>query len=96
MSILQILAPFLAAGVGMAAAYGVTHSDDFKKRIHFVERDNLSSELEDLEIDIQGMETCEECGDEIPTKDVGAFVRVDGHYKAVCDKPKCLDTYDIE
>lgn len=96
MSSLQVLAPFVAAGIGTAAAYGATHREELTKRIHFVQEDNLSSELEDLDIEIDATETCVECGDEIPKDDIGAFVRVDGGYKAVCDKPKCLDTYDID
>lgn len=95
MSSMQILAPIVGAGIGIAAAYGATHKP-WKKRVHFVERDNLESELEELDIEISGVETCELCGDEIPVEDIGAIVLDEGEYKIICDKPKCLDTYDVE
>lgn len=74
-------------------AYGVTHRN---RRIHFVERDNLKTELDNLNITLKHAEMCVECGEELEPADVGAVVREDGVYKAVCNKPKCLDTYDIE
>lgn len=95
MSSLEILVPLAGAGIGMAAAYGATHKP-WSKRIHFVERDSLQSELEDLDVDVAGSETCVECGDEIAPDEIGAVVRVDGEYQVVCDKFECLDTYDVE
>jgi hypothetical protein len=93
MSSFLILAPFFGAGIGLAAAYGITQKD---RRIHFVERDNLNEEVEDLDIEIKSSETCVECGDEVNPENVGALVRDNGEYRVVCDKAKCLDTYDIE
>ena len=92
---IEILVPIIGAGFGMAAAYGATHKP-LSKRIHFVSRDNLKSELEDLEINIESGETCVECDDEIGTDEIGAVVREKGEYKIVCNNPKCLDTYDVD
>lgn len=89
-----ILAPFMAVGIGTAAAYTATHRD-WNKRIHFVKRGNLQSELSNLEIDIEEAETCVECGDEIQPEDIGAVIRVDSGYRIVCDKRMCLDIHDI-
>lgn len=93
MSSLQILAPLAGVGIGMAAAYGVKRRN---RRIHFVEQENLQNELDHFDIDVGPAETCVECGDELEPDDVGAVVRVEGEYKLVCQKPTCLDTYDIE
>lgn len=90
---LLVLAPLIGIGIGLVAAVGVTRRN---RRIHFVERDNLESELDDLDVSIGGAETCVECGDELDPKDVGAIVRKDGEYRVVCNKPACLDTYDVE
>ncbi|MFP9192993.1 hypothetical protein ACLI4Q_15235 [Natrialbaceae archaeon A-CW1-1] len=94
MNSLLALLPFIGAGVGMAAAYGVTHRP-FNKRIHFVKRENLQSQLDDLDIEVEGSETCLECGRQIQQNNIGAIVQHEGDYKAVCDKTICLDTYDI-
>lgn len=88
-----VLAPFIGAGIGMAAAYGVTKAN---RRVHFVERDNLNQELDNLDIQVSPGETCVVCGDELDPDDVGAIVRDEGQYKTVCNKPTCLDTYDID
>lgn len=88
-----VLAPFIGAGIGMAAAYGVTRASS---RIHFVERNNLTEELDNLDIQVGSAETCVVCGDELVPEDVGAIVQEGGDYKAVCNKPTCLDTYDID
>lgn len=74
-------------------AYGVTHKN---RRIHFVERSNLKTELNKFDITVGPAETCVECGDELDPEDVGAVVREDGEYSVICNKQKCLDTYDIE
>lgn len=87
------LVPLVGVGVGLATAYGVTHRD---RRIHFVERKNLETELTNLSIDVNRAETCIECGDEIDPEDIGAIVRENGGYRTVCEKQKCLDTYDLE
>lgn len=79
----------IAASTGVAAAYGVAKKP-WKKRLHVVERDNLESELEDL--DIEPVEECSECGEEIQPEEIGAVVRQDGEYKIVCDKSQCLDS----
>jgi hypothetical protein len=93
MSTLLVLASFLGVGIGLAAAYGATHK---QRRIHFVERDNLQKELDNLEIDVKRSETCVECGEEIDPDEVGAIVQVDGEYQVVCNKLKCLDSYDLQ
>lgn len=92
MEAILLLGPVLAAGVGGAAAYGVTHR---QKRIHFVEEDNLSKELEEFDVSIGQAETCGVCGDEVDSENVGALVRDGDEYRIICDKPKCLDTYDL-
>lgn len=93
MSSLLVLIPALGVGIGLATAYGVTHTD---RRIHFVEKENLNEELEDLDIRVGHADTCGECGDEIDPDDVGAIVRNNGEYKVICSRPACLDTYDID
>lgn len=93
MNSLLILAPVFGAGIGLTMAYGVTHRN---RRIHFVERDNLNRELENLDINVGHAETCIECGDDLDPEDVGAVVRESDEYRVVCNKPTCLDTYDIE
>lgn len=92
---LLTLLPVIGAGIGMAAAYGVTHSP-LNKRIHFVKRGNLQSELDDLDLGVEGSEICCECGDAISQTDIGAIVQEEDGYKIVCSKIVCLDTYDIE
>lgn len=93
MNSLLVLAPMIGVGIGLLAAVGVTRRN---RRIHFVERDNIESELDDLDVSIGGGETCVECGDELDPGDVGAIVKEEGRYRAVCNKPECLDTYDLE
>lgn len=93
MNSLLVLAPLAGAGIGLAAAHGVARTD---KRIHFVERNNLNEELDDLDIDVGHPERCVECGDEIDPNDVGAIIRENGEYRVICNKSMCLDTYDIE
>lgn len=93
MNSLLILAPLLGVGIGAAAAFGVSGRN---KRIHFVERGNLDSELDDLEIEVENTEVCVECGDEVDPESVGAIVREGDEYRAICNKETCLDTYDIE
>lgn len=88
-----VLAPFLGAGIGMAAAYGVSKAN---RRVHFVKRDKLNQELDNLDIQVSSGETCVVCHDELDPDDVGAIVREEGEYKVVCNKPTCLDTYDID
>lgn len=92
MNTFLILAPVVGAGIGLAAAFGVANR---KERIHFVKRDNLNAELDDLDIDVGPAETCIVCGDELDPEDVGAIVREDGEYRVVCAKASCLDTYDV-
>lgn len=93
MQSLLLLGPLIAAGIGGAAAYGVTHKD---KRIHFVEEDNLSEELDKFDISVSQAETCPICNDEVDSENVGAVIRVDDEYRVICDKSTCLDTYDLE
>lgn len=88
-----ILAPLVGAGIGLAAAVGVANKQG---RIHFVKRDQLNEELDDLDIHVGPAETCVECGDELGPEDVGAIVQVNGEYQVLCSKPSCLDTYDVE
>lgn len=78
----------------MAAAYGVSRRSN--KRIHFVESDNLNDELDELEIEVNESERCAECGREVDPGNVGAIIRQDDEYRVVCEKEKCLDTYDLE
>jgi len=85
--------PIIAIGVGAAAGYSATHQN---KRIHFVERENLTSELDDLDIELGQSDRCAVCGEEVNPDNVGAIVREEGEYVIVCDKPTCLDTYDVE
>lgn len=92
---LQILAPILGVGIGATAAYGATHSD-WNRRIHFVKRENLQSEIDELDIEVAAKETCVECQEEISPDEIGAVVRDDGDYRVVCDTTECLDTYDLE
>lgn len=95
MNSLLLLAPIAGVGIGTVAAYGATHSD-LSKRLHFVQRENLESELDDIGVDLGAAETCVECGDEIDPSEIGAVVRIEGEYKVVCDDPECLDTYDVQ
>ena len=95
MNSLVFLAPLFGAGMGMAAAYGTTHSP-MNKRIHFVERDNLESELEEFDVDFEETEVCGECGSRISPDEIGTIVKTDGDYKVICDDPECLDTYDVQ
>lgn len=85
--------PVVAVGIGTAAAYSATHGT---KRIHFVERESLNSEIDNLDIEVGHSDTCVVCGDEVDPENVGAIVREDGEYRVVCTKSTCLDTYDIE
>lgn len=94
MSSWLVLAPLAAAGIGMAAAYGVTHKD-WETHLHFVQRSNLEEELEDLEIELEALEVCVECGDTISPEEIGTVFLDEGEYKVVCDKRECLDTYDM-
>lgn len=94
MSSALVLAPVLGAGIGLAAAYGVTQRQR-NRRIHFVESDNLEDELDTLDISVGAAETCVECGDEVTPEEVGALIREDGEYRVICNKPTCLDTYDL-
>lgn len=91
-SLMILLLPLVAVGIGTAAAYSATHS---KRRIHFVDRGSLDSELENLDIEIDHSDTCVVCNDEVKPENAGAVVREAGEYKLVCDKSTCLDTYDI-
>lgn len=93
MNSLLILAPFIGFGIGSVAAYSYTRKD---RRIHFVDRDNLKTELAELDIEVGSSETCVVCGDEVEPEDVGSIVKTDGEYKVVCQKSTCLDTYDVE
>jgi len=95
MNSLLVLAPMFGAGIGMAAGYGVTHRNR-DRRIHFVDRGDMESELSDLDISVKSAETCVECGDDVGPGDVGAFVKEDGGYRAVCNNPACLDSYDLK
>lgn len=92
MNTLLILAPLVGVGIGLASAYQVTRG---QKRIHFVEEKNLQSEIDDLDIEVAGSETCGECGDEIEPSEIGAVVRDGEEYVIICDDSKCLDTYDL-
>jgi predicted ABC-type ATPase len=93
MNTLLILAPLLGVGIGSVAAYSYTREN---RRIHFVDRDNLNAELNELDIEIGSVETCAVCGDEINPDNVGSIVKIDGDYRVICQKPTCLDTYDVE
>lgn len=95
MNTLAVLIPafgVLGVGIGTAAAYRVSQGN---RRIHFVEEDNLETELAHFDIDVEGAEECVECGDEINPEEIGAIVLEDGEYRVVCDDPVCLDTYDL-
>jgi len=93
METLLILVPLLGAGIGSAAAFGATRR---KRRIHFVEQNELEQELTDLDIEVSHQETCMMCGDDIEPDQIGAVVRDGDEYKVVCDKPRCVDTYDLK
>lgn len=95
MSSALVLVPFIGVGIGIAAAYGVTHKDRHR-RIHFVERENLEEELDSLDITLGGEETCPVCGEEVSPGEVGALVRDNGHYKVIHDRPSCLDSFDLD
>lgn len=83
-------AGFVIAGVsGIAAAYGAAKKP-WKKRLHLVERENLKSELEDLDVD--AVEECSVCGDEIQPEEIGVVVREEDGYRIVCDDSECLDS----
>ena len=88
-----ILASIGAVGVGLTAAYSVSREN---RRIHFVEKNDISEELDDLEIEVSAGEECLVCGGELDAEDVGAVVKRGTEYRAVCSKRKCLDTYDLE
>lgn len=95
MNNLAVLIPMfglLGVGVGTAAAYSVSQGS---RRIHFVEENNLETELSQLDIDVGGSEQCVECGNVIDPDEVGAIVLEEGEYQVVCDDPICLDTYDL-
>lgn len=92
MNSLLILAPLVGVGIGLATAYGMTHRN---RRIHFVERDNLQGEMDNLGIQAERSEACLECTDSLEPEEVGAVVREEGEYRVVCNKPTCLDTYDL-
>lgn len=89
-----IAGSILGIAVGTAAAYG-KKNQEWTKRIHFVERDKLESELDELDIDVDEGETCAECGRSIDPKDIGLVFQHEDQYKVVCDRAECLDTYDI-
>lgn len=90
----MILAPLVAVGIGMAGAYTTTHRNR-NEHIHFVKRDNLQTELLNLEIEIDEVETCIECSDEIKPEDIGAVIRLNGEYGVICSDRACLDIHDI-
>lgn len=92
MTVQLVLASIGAAGIGLTAAYAQSRN---KRRIHFVENNELGDELDNLEIEVDAPEECLVCGDNLDPEDVGAVVRKDDEYKAVCEKQSCLDTYDI-
>ena len=92
----MITGSLLGAAIGTAAAYGATQKEELRKRLHFVENDELQSELKKLDIDIDERETCVECGDRIAPHEIGLVFRENGDYHIVCDDPECLDTYDLE
>lgn len=77
----------------MAAAYGKQHR---QRRLHFVERDNLDAEIDDLDIEVSEDEVCAECGRETEQGEVGALIKENGRYKPICNNPVCLDTYDLD
>jgi len=76
----------------MAAAYSVQQR---QRRLHFVERDDLDNELDELGIEVTHDEVCMECGREIESGEVGALVKIDGNYRPICNDSVCLDTYDL-
>jgi len=90
-----IAGSLLGAAIGTAAAYGATQKE-WHKRVHFVQRNNLESEIEDLDIEIKEGETCTECGASIEPEEIGLVYREDGEYKTVCNREECLDTYDLD
>jgi len=92
MESLMLLAPLIGLGVGTAAGYGVSRRN---RRIHFVEGKDLPGELDEFDIDIDEVETCAVCGEEVNPENIGALVRENGDYRVVCDDPVCLDTYDL-
>lgn len=94
MTLLLISATVGAVGIGLATALTVSNKNE--RRIHFVEDNDFSDELDDLDIEVSGSEECMVCGDELESEDVGAVVRKEGEYRAVCGKRTCLDTYDLE
>lgn len=85
--------PIVAVGIGTALAYRTTHKN---KRIHFVERESLDSELKSFDIEVGQTDSCIVCDDEVNPENIGALVQEGDEYRVVCDKPKCLDTYDIQ
>lgn len=93
MTLELVLASVGAAGIGLTAAYANSKNS---RRIHFVENSELSDELDNLDIDVGASEKCLVCGAELDSDNVGAVVRQEGEYKAVCDRRKCLDTYDLK
>lgn len=93
MSSALVLAPVLGVGIGIAAAYGVTHRPS-NRRIHFVERDNLEEELASLDVSVEDEETCMVCGEAVTAEEVGALVREGGRYRMIHDRPSCLDSYN--
>jgi|AntDeeMetagen285_2_1112576.scaffolds.fasta_scaffold18479_1 hypothetical protein len=88
-----LLVPLLGLGVGMATAYGVQNR---QRRLHFVERDDLDEEIDELGVEVTHDEVCMECGEEIKQGEVGALVKENGHYRPICTNSVCLDTYDLD
>lgn len=95
MTSLLILAPLIAAGMGLTVAAGLSFANR-DRRIHFVSKGHLEEELDKFDVEVEDTEHCEVCGDEIESNDVGAVIKDNGDYIFVCKKPTCLDTYDLE
>lgn len=84
------MAPLVAAGAGLAAAYGTAKKP--WRRIHFVEEENLAGELDEFEIQIDSVETCVECGRDIEPGEIGELVLEGEEYNVVCERTDCLDS----
>ncbi|MDZ7730934.1 MAG: hypothetical protein U5K37_08535 [Natrialbaceae archaeon] len=89
-----IAASIAGVAIGIAGAYAQANPS-LTRRLHFVERENLDSELDRFDIDVDASESCMECGDEIDPSEIAAVVNIEGEYRFVGKHPDCLDTYDV-
>ena len=81
-------------GVGLAAAHQKkTKSQHNEKHIHFVEKENLQEELDNLGIEPTATEACNVCGDELQPHEIEEVVATEDGYRAICDEDSCLTEY---